>query len=70
MQTLIFNIKENSKVPFLMELLSNFDYIQNVKIGDMLELIEDEGLVKAMQIAENENEFLNKDEALKFLDND
>ena len=32
MQTLIFNIKENSKVPFLMELLSNFDYIQNVKI--------------------------------------
>ena len=70
MQTLIFDIKEKTKIPFLIELLSNFDFIQNVKVGDILELIEEEGLVRAMKIAENENEFLNREEALKFLDND
>ncbi len=66
METLVFGIREKSKVPFLLELLSHFDFIENVKIGELIELLEEEGLRKAMKIAEKENEFLNREEALNF----
>ena len=59
METLVFEVTENSKVPFLLELLSNFDFIKNIKVGEQVELLEDIGLAKAMKIAEKENTFLN-----------
>ena len=70
MQALVFEVTENSKVPFLLELLSNFDFIKNIKVGEQVELLEDLGLAKAMKIAEKENKFLSHEEALKFLEND
>ena len=70
MQALVFEVTENSKVPFLLELLSNFDFIKNIKVAEQVEILEDIGLAKAMKVAEKESKFLNHKEALNFLEND
>ena len=70
METLVFEITEKSKIPFLLELLSHFDFVRNVKINKQIELLEEEGLMRAMKVAEEENDYLNTEDALKFLDND
>ena len=70
MDVLTFQITEKSKIPFILELLANFDFVKDLKISDKIELIEEEGLKKAMDIAEEEeNDFLNAEDALKFLEN-
>lgn len=70
MRTLSFEITDRSRIPFIMDLLSHFDYIRELKTKDLMELIEEEGLVRAMKEAEKENEYLNREEALKYLEED
>ena len=70
MKTLSFEISDPTRIAFIMDLLSHFDYIRELKTKDLMELIEEEGLARAMKEAEKENEYLKREEALKYLAED
>ncbi len=39
METIAFQITKKEKIPFLMDLLSHFDFIENIKINGETETI-------------------------------
>ncbi len=65
MEVFTFHLRK-IKNTFYFRITLNFDFIQNLNF-DKIELIEEEMLKKAMDIAEEENDFFNEQEALNFL---
>lgn len=64
MTRITLEIQEPSKLPFLLELLQHLDFVS------LTEELENKGLAMAMKEAKQEGIYLNKEDAIKFLEND
>ncbi len=64
MTRITLEIQEPSKLPFLLKLLQHLDF------ASLTEELEDESLAMAMKEAKQESVYLNRENAIKFLEND
>lgn len=69
MKKISLTVSDESQLPFLLKLLSHFDYIKLEEDGEIKELLEDIAIARAIEEGENSGK-ISKEDALAFLEDE